>query len=67
MFLIDLNNILYVWTMHYDIFLHYVWKKCPYRIQKKILLCICGMEKIVYIRYIKSIIVYIAYGNFVHK
>ena len=64
MFLININNILHVWTTHYDILSTLCRKKFTHTAQTKILLSICGKDKLYISGMYKSIFVYIEYGHF---
>ena len=66
MFLVNINDILYVWTIHYNIFPHHVYTKCPYVIYTNILLSICGIEFVSISGIEKKIFVYISYVHFVY-
>ena len=50
--------------IHNDILSSSYIEKCPYAIQKNIILSICGIDKLSISGIEKSIFVYIAYGNF---
>ena len=52
--------------IHNDILSSSYIEKCPYAIQKNIILSICGIDKLSISGIEKSIFVYIAYGNFVY-
>ena len=63
MFMVHINDILYVWDMHYDILSASCIEKCPYAIYTKTLLFICGIDKLSIWGIEKSVFVYIPYGH----
>ena len=66
MHLININHILYLWTINYDIFSAWCMDKSSICNIDKCTFSICVIEKLSISGINKKMFVYIAYGYFVH-